>query len=50
LIALQTQVVAGVNYKMTFETEKGDYEIIVFCQPWTETYEVTSIKQVSTLQ
>lgn len=38
-----TQIVAGVNYKMVFESPNGDYQIIVFAQPWTETYEITSV-------
>lgn len=50
LVALSEQVVAGVNYKMTYETPSGEYEIIVFCQPWTNTYEVTSIKPISSIQ
>lgn len=41
---VSTQVVAGVNYKMVFESSKGDYEMIVFSQPWTETYELTSVQ------
>lgn len=35
---------AGVNYKMVFGTEMGDYEVIVFCQPWTEIYDVLEVR------
>ena len=39
LIRVREQVVAGVNYKMVFETESGEqFEVVVFCQPWTETF------------
>lgn len=38
------QVVAGVNYKMVFETSEGLMEVTVFCQPWTNTYEILSIE------
>jgi len=38
LVSVQTQVVAGMNYKMTFDSSLGQYQITVFCQPWTNTY------------
>lgn len=38
------QVVAGVNYRMVFETSEGLMEITVFCQPWTNTFDVISIE------
>ncbi len=38
------QVVAGVNYRMVFESGNGLIEVTVFCQPWTDTFEVTSIQ------
>lgn len=44
LVELYEQVVAGINYKMIFQTETGQYEATVFAQPWTETYKVTSMK------
>ncbi len=40
LISVSQQVVAGINYKMVFQTENGDYEVVVFCQPWTDTFRV----------
>jgi hypothetical protein len=38
LVKVYKQVVAGMNYKMIFETPSGQVEIDVFSQPWTETY------------
>lgn len=35
VINVETQVVAGINYKITFETRSGPTEIIVWVQPWT---------------
>ena len=43
LIDYKRQLVAGFNHKLTFETEKGTIEIVIFDQPWTNTREVTSI-------
>ena len=46
LIFVETQVVAGTNYKLIYENDEGDNtEIIVFSQPWTNTMEVTGFKQ-----
>jgi hypothetical protein len=50
LVGLREQVVAGMNYQFTFETTEGEYVVTVFCQPWTDTYEVTSIQPVSKTQ
>jgi hypothetical protein len=44
LLAVYRQIVSGVNYKMIFETKNGDYEIVVFTQPWTNTYAILSMK------
>ena len=47
LISVREQVVAGVNYKMTFESESGQkFQVVVFCQPWTGHFEVINIKPV----
>lgn len=43
LIDYKRQLVAGFNHKLTFETEKGTIEIVIFDQPWTNTRKVTSI-------
>lgn len=46
MIELYEQVVAGINYKMIFQTENGNYEVLVFAQPWTETYKVLEMSPV----
>ena len=45
LVKVYQQVVAGMNYKMVFETNSGQVEVDVFSQPWTETYEVIGIQR-----
>jgi hypothetical protein len=35
---------------MRFQTENGDYEIVVFTQPWTSTYQVLEMKPAVTGQ
>jgi hypothetical protein len=47
LKSVSKQTVAGINYKMIFETQSGECEIVVFCQHWTDTYSVLSIKPVN---
>jgi hypothetical protein len=47
LKSVSKQTVAGNNYKMVFETQHGEYEIVVFVQQWTNTYRVLSIKPVN---
>lgn len=44
LIKVERQLVAGFNYKMTFETESGNIQITVFDQSWTSTRKITSIE------
>lgn len=46
MVELYQQVVAGINYKMIFQTENGNYEVLVFAQPWTETYKVLEMNPV----
>lgn len=46
LVKVYQQVVAGMNYKLIFETNAGQVEVDVFAQPWTETYDVTNIQPV----
>lgn len=51
LISVSEQVVSGVNLKFVFENSTGGQnEIIVYVQPWTDTYQVTSIKPSSQTQ
>lgn len=47
IVAVSQQVVAGMNFKMTFNTAAGNYAVTVFAQPWTDTYKVTHIEKVS---
>lgn len=48
LIAAQTQVVAGTNFRLTYRDNKGSqYQIVVFEQPWTQTIRVVEAKRVS---
>ena len=44
LVAVQTQLVAGINYRMTFEiaATDGTCEVVIFIQEWTNTKEVSS--------
>lgn len=35
------QVVAGKNFRMIFDSPTGQYEAVVWNQPWTKTLEVT---------
>ena len=42
LKSVETQVVSGTNYKLTYENSEGEVtEITVYSQPWTDTLEVT---------
>jgi len=44
LTRIQRQVVAGLNYRLDFDSENGDIvEIQIFDQSWTHTTEVKSI-------
>lgn len=45
LVSISTQVVAGVNYKIVFESDETTYEAVVYSQPWTQTVEVLYIKE-----
>lgn len=50
LISVEKQVVAGMNYKLTFvatpdltEEEQGRVIVTVYFQPWTKTIQVTHV-------
>ena len=46
ILALEKQVVSGMNFKITFAAEAGSSEtvvITVFFQPWTKTIEILNI-------
>ncbi len=41
LITVKEQIVSGVNYKMVFNSSSGKVMVTVYCQSWTNTYEIT---------
>lgn len=45
VVAVQQQMVAGINYKITFESPEGRYDVVVFTQPWTNTIKVLDIQK-----
>lgn len=45
VVAVQQQVVAGINYKITFESPEGLVDVTVFTQPWTNTVKVIDIQE-----
>lgn len=45
VIAVQQQIVSGINYKITFESSDGSYDVVVYCQPWTNTVKVLDIQK-----
>jgi hypothetical protein len=45
IVGVKEQVVAGMNYKITFATPAGNYDVTVFVQPWTNTVKVTNIEK-----
>ena len=45
VVAVQQQIVSGINYKITFESPEGDYDVVVYCQPWTNTIKVLDIQK-----
>ena len=47
LLGVSEQVVAGVNYKMRFATKDGEYEVIVWVQPWSGEKQCLSIRPLT---
>lgn len=45
VVAVQQQMVAGINYRITFESPEGRYDVVVFTQPWTNTIKVLDIQK-----
>jgi fructose-specific phosphotransferase system component IIB len=43
IVKIETQVVSGINYKITFRTSNGPVEVIVWSQPWTDTFQVMGV-------
>lgn len=43
VVSVQTQVVSGTNYRITYKTPRGEqYQVVVYHQPWTNTMKITS--------
>lgn len=45
IVGVKEQVVAGMNYKITFASPAGNYDVTVFVQPWNNTIKVTNIEK-----
>jgi hypothetical protein len=46
IVAIEKQIVSGINFKITFAAEADSTETVVmtiYFQPWTKTVEVTNI-------
>lgn len=46
--AVKQQIVSGINFKITFASPNGPYDIVVYAQPWTDTYKVTHVEKHNT--
>ena len=47
ILNVQSQVVAGTNYKITYKGLRNDlYQAVVFEQPWTRTLRITSFRRI----
>jgi hypothetical protein len=46
VMKVSEQIVSGINYRIVFNSGSGPVQITVYCQAWTETYEVTEIKSL----
>jgi len=42
--SVSEQIVSGINYRMVFNSKSGPVQVTVYCQAWTNTYEVTEMK------
>lgn len=43
IIKVETQIVEGINYKITFQTPRGPVQVVVWSKPWEETNQVTGV-------
>ena len=46
VVSVSEQIVSGINYRIVFNSGSGPVQITVYCQAWTNTYEVTEIKSL----
>ena len=45
VISVEQQIVSGINYKITFQSPEGVYDVVVYSQPWTQTIKVIDIQK-----
>jgi hypothetical protein len=43
IVSVQTQVVEGTNYMITFQTDAGKVRIVVWAIPWENSYTVQGV-------
>lgn len=43
IIKVETQVVQGINYKITYKTSTGPIQIVVWSKPWEESLKVMGV-------
>lgn len=44
IIQVSEQIVSGINYRVIFNSASGPIQVTIYCQAWTDTYEVTEMK------
>ena len=43
ILKVETQIVQGVNYKITFKTPSGPVQVTVWAEPWENNFQVTGV-------
>lgn len=43
IVKVETQVVQGINYKITYKTPTGPIQVVVWSKPWEETNKVMGV-------
>lgn len=43
IVKVETQVVQGINYKITYKTSTGPIQVVVWSKPWEETNKVMGV-------
>lgn len=46
IVRVESQVVAGTNWRITYQTRTVRYEVVVFDQSWTRTRRITSFRRL----
>ena len=44
IIKVSEQIVSGINYRIIFNSSSGPVQVTVYCQAWTDTFEVIEMK------